>query len=138
VHLRESSSTRRAGTVPSAPVSRPTPGPSRAAPPRPLVPEAGRAQPIPLMGLWFPSSGRGGSAPRAAWSPTGQSPARPASRNVMGIQAFLSLAGWHPQMPDVRPSTGWVLQSGALLLPHPWTLAQMICRRGPNANPVSR
>jgi len=90
--------------VPSAPVPRTAPGPSRAAPPRPLVPEAARAQPIPLMELRFPNLGRGGPAPRAMWCPARWLPARPPSRNVMGIQAFPSLVGWRPRMPGVHPA----------------------------------
>jgi len=90
--------------VPSAPVPRTTPGHSRAALPRPLVPEAARAPPTPLMELRFPSLSRGGLAPRATWCPARRPPARPLSRNVMGVQAFPSLTGWQPRMPGVHPA----------------------------------
>jgi len=104
VRLRSPSPNRRVGPRPSGRVPRTAPGRSRAAPPRFRAPEATRAPPVPLMELQFPNLGRSGPAPRTTGSPARPSPTRPLSRNIMGVQALPSLAGWRPQMPGIHPA----------------------------------
>ena len=123
--------------MPPATALRPTPGPSGPVSPRPLMPEVGRARPIPLMGLRFPARGRADPVPRAPGLPADPRSARPAPRIVLSIQAFPSVAGWQH-----RATVSWSLwppQDWAIRRP-PQPPSRDVARGlpGPPGNAVGR